>query len=325
MQSNSDFSALRIADFQNVHRAQDAFIDAFLQGHYSHAYLISGEKGCGKLQLCHLLAAHLLQNNLVDLLCINTQTVNEALGTKAQSSIGVAAIRQMVVPFVSTFSMFQKPRVVIIEQGELLTEQAQNALLKPIEEPQSEVVFFILTQDSSKIITTIKSRCQKVYVHKWDIARVEAYLQRIGVDAVKSNQMAALSYGLVEEAVSLCSDNDKASQLAHILHSLCNVKTQLDAVVFASQNAKIDALLQDEVLDRYEHTISLAIQKASGQFVAQPLPIYWEEDCQYKISSFIVMQGAVAMARQMKNNQINWQACLDYMLANIVEEMKRWH
>lgn len=55
-------------------------------------------------------------------------------------------------------------RVVIIEAAERLTIPAQNALLKVIEEPPANTVFLLLLRDINGVLSTIKSRCQVVYV-----------------------------------------------------------------------------------------------------------------------------------------------------------------
>lgn len=330
MEENTlDYSALQIAHFRQITDAQDAFINTFFTGQYGHAYLVSGDKGCGKKQLCLLLTAHLLGSaeDSVDLLRVSMERVNAELGSKNTASIGVAAVKRMIVPFISAMSMFQNPRVVLIEQADLLTEQAQNALLKSLEEPVSKAVFFLITEDLSKIITTIKSRCQKVYIHRWPRERVREYLAGIHVAEEKAEQIAAASNGLIEEALYFVHHEAELLAQDAILQKLLHIQSLTDIIIFASEHAKMDAQSQDDILNRFEVLAEQAMQRAAGRSLEScgELSAQWEQAvCAHRTESFLRIIKHIMHARRMKNNQMNWQACLDYMLANILEEINKW-
>ena len=183
MDIKPDLSLLNIKDFLNISPSQDAFIQSILDGKHSHAYLLYGEDGLAKHRLCHILANHILNSNdsSVDKLVISKETVKNQGLSNAVSSIGVAAIRDMLVPFISTLSMFSGNRVVVIEHAELLTMQAQNALLKPLESGRDDIIYFLVANELSKIIPTVKSRCIKVQIHRWDTDKIAKYLMQFGV------------------------------------------------------------------------------------------------------------------------------------------------
>ena len=119
----------------------------------SHAHLISGEDGIGKSNLANILAKLILNGDLyrehVDIINYRSN----------KASFGVDDVRNIIE------EVYKKPfegdkKVVIIHEGNKLTIQAQNALLKTIEEPPSGVYIIILCESLELILDTIKSRCE---------------------------------------------------------------------------------------------------------------------------------------------------------------------
>jgi len=132
-----------------------------------HAYIIEGDEGSGKKTLARYFAALSVceKGNACGVCpqCKQTQSgANPDIITvtaDGKSSIGVDKIR----PLAETLSLrttFGGRRAVIIENAELLTQQAQNALLKIIEEPPEGTVFMLLCTRSSLMLRTIISRTQ---------------------------------------------------------------------------------------------------------------------------------------------------------------------
>ena len=138
-------------------------------GHFPHAILIEGEAGLGKRTLCSYIAAAALcqgEGNAPCGQCKSCKTF--AAGTHPdysvtalqdkKKSITVAQIRQAREDaFIKPQS--SKRRVMVIEQAHTLNEQSQNALLKILEEPPGNVVFILLAENKSALLTTVLSRC----------------------------------------------------------------------------------------------------------------------------------------------------------------------
>lgn len=122
----------------------------------SHAHLIVGEDGIGKSLVAEEFAARVLGvpsgKEHIDIIKYKSE----------KASFGVDAVRDIITESNSKPYESDK-KVIIIYQGEKLTVQAQNALLKTIEEPPKGVFIIILTESSEFILDTIKSRCQ---IHK---------------------------------------------------------------------------------------------------------------------------------------------------------------
>ena len=78
-------------------------------------------------------------------------------------TIAVEQIRSLVA---SLRTHATRRRVIIIRPAEAMTEAAQNALLKTLEEPNVNTHFLLLTEDETQLLSTIRSRCQLLQLHK---------------------------------------------------------------------------------------------------------------------------------------------------------------
>ena len=124
-----------------------------LKNTLSHAHLIAGEDGVGKGKLANILAKFILNGDL------DREYVDIINYSSEKSSFGVDDVRDIIE------EVYKKPfekdkKVIIIHEGNKLTIQAQNALLKTIEEPPKGVYIIILCESLELILDTIKSRCE---------------------------------------------------------------------------------------------------------------------------------------------------------------------
>jgi DNA polymerase-3 subunit delta' len=126
----------------------------------SHSYLFFGPTMVGKKMVARALAEYLekgegeFQNSTLS----DYMFIEPGEG----SSIGIAAVRE-----IKNF-LWQKPntssrRTLVINDAELLTAEAQNALLKITEEPPASSLLILITSDIESLMPTILSRFQKIY------------------------------------------------------------------------------------------------------------------------------------------------------------------
>ncbi len=122
--------------------------------------LLSGKKGIGK----SLLVKHFLFNVFEDensKLLINNETHANILNIKKNTdkkNIEVDQIRK-IIKFINQSSFNNKSKFIIIDDVEYLNTNSANALLKSLEEPNSNVYFFLIYNTEMNILDTIKSRC----------------------------------------------------------------------------------------------------------------------------------------------------------------------
>ena len=143
-------------------------IDTARSGEIRNAYIFEGAKGIGKKETARLAAAAMCCRNPAAAPCgscpacigskANTNPDIIYVSCRDKKSIGVETIREISADvYIKPFETGRK--VYIIEDGDLITEQAQNAFLKILEEPPEYVVFIILVSNVSMLLQTIISRC----------------------------------------------------------------------------------------------------------------------------------------------------------------------
>jgi DNA polymerase-3 subunit delta' len=135
-----------------------------------HAYIINGERSAGKEFIAKTFAMALQCENRQDIepceachSCRQAMSGNHPdiifLTHEKPNTISVEDIRSQINADVAIKPYSGPKKIYIINEGEKMTVQAQNALLKTLEEPPEYVVILILTSNVSTLLSTIQSRC----------------------------------------------------------------------------------------------------------------------------------------------------------------------
>ena len=182
----------------------ERFVHILEQGQLNHAYLFSGNFGslemalflskslfcsekngifpCEKCRNCKLIE----QEEFPDVTMIKPQ--NQVIKTER--------IRELVSQF-SQSGIENQRQVFIIEQAEKMHVNAANSLLKVIEEPQSEIYIFFLTNDEEQMLPTIRSRTQ-IFQFKKQVSTLMSQLEEAGLVKNKAKLLAQFSQSQVE-------------------------------------------------------------------------------------------------------------------------------
>ena len=185
-----------------------------------HALLITGPSGSGKTSLAQLIAKAVCcdekhKSGIIP--CENCRSCRKA-DAKAhpdihylekdpqKNTIRVDETRS----FLSGFELTPNEsdiKVYIINDGETLGKEAQNVLLKTLEEPIGNALFMILTESVSAMLPTVCSRCMTFSMERIDENTLARHLSsQKGVDAQTALKAARLSGGYVGAAYEILSD-----------------------------------------------------------------------------------------------------------------------
>ena len=151
------------------------FKNAIAAGKLSHAYIIHGERGMGKLEIAREVAKAIqCEKNSPDVAAKTGEACNECKSCKQSESnnqpdikyitpmkktLGVDDIREQINDDASIKPYAKPYKIYIIPASDTMTIQAQNALLKTIEEPPKYAIFILLAANVDKFLPTIMSRC----------------------------------------------------------------------------------------------------------------------------------------------------------------------
>ena len=156
--------------------------------HIAHSYMFIGTKGIGKKEFAKEFAKGILCTNQEEKLCNNCKSCIEFINNnnpdyygitleKEESSIKIEAIRQMQKK-IQELPIVSERKVYIIDDAEYLTKDAQNCLLKTLEEPPEFVTIILIVSNENKILNTIKSRCLKLYFNNLSKTELNQYVKR---------------------------------------------------------------------------------------------------------------------------------------------------
>ncbi len=123
----------------------------------------------------------------------------------APASIKIEAVRDLVRE-VQSRPFEAKTRAFVIDDAHLMTEQAQNAFLKSLEEPPFTSRILLVTAEPDRLLPTIRSRCQTLRATALASEQVEAFLRARGVAAPEARLRAVVSAGSIGRALSFDTD-----------------------------------------------------------------------------------------------------------------------
>ncbi|MDG2061473.1 MAG: DNA polymerase III subunit delta' [SAR86 cluster bacterium] len=182
----------------------DNTIKALQDKNLSHAYLISGNEGLGKIDFCNLFAQSLLCSNRDNFfpcekcksckLFISHNHPDLYLISKEEDKtfISINQIRDIQSSVFETAFMGGS-KVFLINRCELMNSEASNSMLKILEEPPKNT-FFILTSNSSKSISlTVRSRCIEMQIPNPSDAQIINWLDQTDLNRDESLKILSLN------------------------------------------------------------------------------------------------------------------------------------
>lgn len=291
-----------------------------LKNTLSHAHLIAGEDGVGKGKLANILAKFILNGDL------DREYVDIINYSSEKSSFGVDDVRDIIE------EVYKKPfekdkKVIIIHEGNKLTIQAQNTLLKTIEEPPKGVYIIILCESLELILDTIKSRCE-IYKLK-PLTKSELYeyikIKKFNYDENEIKSAIAFSEG-VPGRIDRYFNDDKLRELRNNIVILIKNLNKNDLEAILQQEESFSNLKNDkeEVLNIFglfirDILINKEIENEEFIINSDKLEDIKELTKEMSFKKLNNMIKTIEEARRNIKSNVSWGMMLRVMLMGFME------
>ncbi|TVP91972.1 DNA polymerase III subunit delta' [Alkalibacterium sp.] len=198
---------------------QRLFLQLVTNQTLQHAYIFEGKAGTGKKEMALWVTQTLYCKESDEGACLNCQTCSRIASHQHPDvvelapdgqSIKIGQIRGLKEEFTKS-GMESRRKIVIVEDVEKMTNQAANSLLKFLEEPEGEIIVFLLTTARQTLLPTIVSRCQIIQFPQLSKEeRLSALMDR-GI----SSEKAAILIHLTNDASTAeeMAERDELTQL----------------------------------------------------------------------------------------------------------------
>lgn len=213
----------------------------------SHAYIINGPDKSGKMMLAEAFAQTLQCEKLRETIaaadgeggaveaCMECHSCKQAVGRnqpdiiyvkhEKPNTISVDDIRTQVNNDIVIKPYSSKHKIYIIDEAEKMNVQAQNALLKTIEEPPAYAIIILLTTNADAFLQTILSRCVTLNVKVVADEKIKKFLMsKYQVPDYQADICVAFAQGNVGKAIQLASSEDFNELKAAVLQLMKRLK-----------------------------------------------------------------------------------------------------
>ena len=185
----------------------------------SHAYILDGPDMSGKKMIADAFAMTLECEKKGTEPCMECHSCKQALGKnqpdiiylqhEKPNTISVDDIRSQINNDIGVKPYSSPYKVYIVDEAEKMNVQAQNALLKTIEEPPAYAVILLLTNNAEIFLPTILSRCVRLSLKAVPDEKIKAYLmENYEVPDYKADVCVAFAQGNVGKAIELAESED---------------------------------------------------------------------------------------------------------------------
>ena len=217
-------------EFENIignTEVKSYLLNSLKQNNILHSYLFLGTEGIGKLLIAKAFAKKVLclgdgKNDCKckSCLCFEGKNHPDFITLNEDSeTVKIEQIRSL------TEKMIEKPilsfkKVYIINDCEKMTREAQNSLLKTLEEPTLFATIILISSNDTLILNTIKSRCMHIKFNNIQDKELREYaLDNLGYTSISENLLASFG-GSIGKAIKLKDNKDKYSEIEILIEKV---------------------------------------------------------------------------------------------------------
>lgn len=284
---------------------KDMLKKAIINNKVSHSYLMLGNSGIGKKMLSTEFAKAILcvnqnkicnscksciefvSNNNPDFLCIEPDG----------NSIKIEQIRELQKR-IQEKPIISDKKVYIIDNADSMTKEAQNCLLKTLEEPPEFATIILIGSNENAFLTTIKSRCMIIHFKPIEDAYIKKYMkENYQMEDIPQN-MLDLFQGSIGKVINLKDKKEQYLKLENIVNNL-NKKDLIDIL----SDAEILYKSKEEIYEMLDYINIILLKKSKTD---------------YRYTNCI---NYVEKAKKRLQQNANYDMCIDDMLFNMCEKV----
>lgn len=275
-----------------------------------HSYLFMGTDGIGKKMFAIQFAKMILCNEKSQekpcnkcKSCIQFSSGNNPdffLVEPEGNSIKINQVRQLMK------TTLEKPvesnkKVYIINNAHTMTKEAQNCILKTLEEPPEYVVIILIASGENNILTTIKSRCTKLYFNSLSDDEIKQYINKKLNINVYDDEILKLCNGSITKAEEVVQ---KQELLEKIKHFIINIE----------EISQLDFIKQSQILNDNKEDVLLILEYIY-------IILFYKAKRVSNINGYINAMKVVQEAINKLGISNNFDMTIDYMLIKIWGEI----
>lgn len=218
--------------FENIignNESKETLKNIIKSNNISHSYIFSGISGIGKLLFAKEFAKAILCSSK-DMKpcgfcksCESFENLNNPdiiIIDEQEESIKTEQIKEL------TNNVLEKPiqgsrKVYIINNSENMTKEAQNSLLKTLEEPPEYIIIILVTSNENLLLNTIKSRCITIAFNRLSDSEIKEYFYKIS-ESIDNSIINAYG-GSIGKALKLKDKKEIYSKVSEVFNKIENM------------------------------------------------------------------------------------------------------
>lgn len=220
----------------------------------SHSYLFVGTQGIGKKLLAKEMAKKILSfdgESHPDFMCIEPE----------ENSIKIAQIR-ILQKKIQEKPIIADKKVYIIDNADTMTVEAQNCLLKTLEEPPEFAIIILIGSQESAFLTTIKSRCMIVKFGPIQEDKIIQFMKdNYAIEGISQNQLEMFQ-GSIGKAILLKDKQEQYGKIENMIENL-NQKDLIEIVTLAEPLYKA----KEEIFEILEYMNIVLLKLAKQNYL----------------------------------------------------------
>lgn len=310
--------------------------NALERGKISHAYIINGEKSSGKEFIATVFAMALQCESGGKEPCQTCRSCKQALSAnqpdiikvthEKPGTISVDDIRAQINRDVGIKPYSSNFKVYIVNEAEKMSVQAQNALLKTLEEPPEYAVILLLTTNVNSLLPTILSRCVVLNMKPAEDGLVKKYLmEQLQIPDYKADVCVAFARGNVGRAKALATSEDFDNIRSEVLSLLKYIQdmdlTEMIAAIKKITEYKMDTNDYLDLMAVWYRDILLfkATRDANHLIFREEIAAIRKaaSRCSYEGIELII--NALDKAKSRLNANVNFDLTMELLLLDIKE------